>query len=375
MLSSTETIFLYLAIFIVATFFAFKSQKVTMINSVVVSSFRKLPFFLSFIIPWFFVGFTNVGSDYESYSMIAGSVDMGNYTSFLDSEPGMNLTFIVLTIICGYNIDITLFLLKTITIVIVYFSIYLAKDHIRIGYSVLAYLLLFYLPSFYLLSISIASAIVSLAICIYTFKRKVFIPVLLVLIAGQLHNSCYIFFPAFVLCIFINKKGDRDYLKKLAIIAYIIVAVLSSIIFNFAQSHIEGFHYNFERENTELGFLLFILYIPLFYIVYEINRLNDNKRVNSMILVFALSSCLFRIMAYSFEVVERMEIVLTPLYSLLIPSVVYSTYSFRKTLKGNNKQLNVIFIAYLLFRGFLVVLERTTSESGVGNYVFFNPFN
>ncbi len=374
MLSLSQTIWLYLAIFVTSTFLAFKSQRVLLIKGKKVCSFRITPFIFSFLIPWFFISFTNIGSDYVSYSMIAANVDMQNYMSYLDSEPGMNLTFIVLKTICG-SIDITLFILKSITIIIAFFSIYIAKDHIRIGYSVLAYLLLFYLPSFYLLSISIASVIVSLAISLYTFRDKLFLPIALILFAAQLHNACYIFFPAFLACVYINKWSKNSKSSKiLAIVAFSIVAYFSSMIFDFARSNVEGFHYEFERSYVGSGYLLFILYIPLFYIVYIINFLNNDKKINSMLLVFALASCLFRIMAYSFEVIERMEIVLTPLYSMLIPSVIYSTDSFKKTKKGNGNIVMLIYFIYLLFRGFLVVLERTTSSSGVGNYVFFNPF-
>ena len=377
-MSNYETQAMYVVVIILSVFFAFKSQKNFSYEKVVVTKIRTLPFFLSFFFPWFVMCFTNIGSDYSNYYFIINRLLWDNYASFSSEEPGVNILFLLLRSVVGGDVDITIFLVKSISIVLIFISILIAKDYIKIGYSVTAYLLLEWLPSFYLITIALAASIVQLAVALYFFRDKKILPFMLVLLAAQFHNSAYIFIPIFLACIFTATMNYSNLKRFFFTAIYVMIIGLAGSIFNWAQTYLPWFHYSGYSNNSfsGSGIMIFVIYVPLFFIVYKLMNITCNEKISNCIYIFALSECLFYILSYRFRVIERMEYFLFPLYTLLIP------YIFRETSidRPNPRKKTVInsyallTIIYLLFRGYQVFIDRTTIESGVGFYHFFNPF-
>lgn len=376
-MSKIQTQVFYIVIIIVSSFFAFHSQVVAEEDGKKKNKLKKISFLLSFLIPWFVIAFTNIGSDYKNYYYIIDRLTWSNYNIFSSEEPIMNVVFLVIRNIVQ-NTDITIFMIKTITIMIVYYGFYLTKDKLKVGYAVLAYLLLVYLPSFYLLTIALAAAIVYLAFILRIYKNKKTIPILLILFAAQLHNSAYMIFPMYILMtIFMNNK-QVTVKRVLACIAYVSVVIFSSFIFEYFSSSISGFHYKGYGSNSYsgTGAMVFFTYIPLLLLYFFIIKYNKNIKMNSIFFVFVLTSIMFKVLSYKFRVIERMEYYILPLFCCIIPSILFENNLDR--LKNGNRivitRILFFFLAYLIFRGVLVFIERTTSSSGVGLYNFFNPF-
>lgn len=376
-MSRIQTQIFYIIIIAISSFFAFKSQIEIDEKGEKKIKFRKIFFLLSFLISWFIISFTNIGSDYENYYYIIDRLTWSNYNIFSSEEPGMNLVFLIIREIV-HNTDVTIFIIKTVTIAIIFYTFYIIKENLKVGYAVLSYLLLVYLSSFYLITISLAASIVYLAIDLKVYKDKKILPIILILIAAQLHNSAYIVLPMYMMIlIFYNNKQVK--LKKILIcIIYIITILLSGFIFNYFSTSVKGFHYNNYGTNdfSGTGIMVIFMYLPLLLLYCYIKKYNKNEKMNSIFFVLALTSCMFKILSYRFRVIERMEYYILPLFSNIIPTIIFENNLDKVK---DNKKLTVtrvflFFILYLLFRGSLVFFERTTSISGVGIYNFFNPF-
>lgn len=376
-MSRIQTQIFYIIIIAISSFFAFKSQIEIDEKGEKKIKFRKIFFLLSFLISWFIISFTNIGSDYENYYYIIDRLTWSNYNIFSSEEPGMNLVFLIIREIV-HNTDVTIFIIKTITIAIIFYTFYIIKEKLKVGYAVLSYLLLVYLSSFYLITISLAASIVYLAIDLKVYKDKKILPIILILIAAQLHNSAYIVLPMYMMIlIFYNNKQVK--LKKILIcIIYIITILLSGFIFNYFSTSVKGFHYNNYGTNdfSGTGIMVIFMYLPLLLLYCYIKKYNKNGKMNSAFFVLALTSCMFKILSYRFRVIERMEYYILPLFSNIIPTIIFENNLDK--VKDNKKltvtRIFLFFILYLLFRGSLVFFERTTSISGVGIYNFFNPF-
>ena len=376
-MSRIQTQIFYIIIIAISSFFAFKSHIEIDEKGEKKIKFRKIFFLLSFLISWVIISFTNIGSDYENYYYIIDRLTWSNYNIFSSEEPGMNLVFLIIREIV-HNTDVTIFIIKTITIAIIFYTFYIIKEKLKVGYAVLSYLLLVYLSSFYLITISLAASIVYLAIDLKVYKDKKILPIILILIAAQLHNSAYIVLPMYMMIlIFYNNKQVK--LKKILIcIIYIITILLSGFIFNYFSTSVKGFHYNNYGTNdfSGTGIMVIFMYLPLLLLYCYIKKYNKNEKMNSAFFVLALTSCMFKILSYRFRVIERMEYYILPLFSNIIPTIIFENNLDK--VKDNKKltvtRIFLFFILYLLFRGSLVFFERTTSISGVGIYNFFNPF-
>jgi hypothetical protein len=332
----------------------------------------------AFIVPWFFICFTNIGSDYNSYHYIIEKVTLAKFASYYSEEPVMNLVFLGLKTIARGNIDVAIFLVKTLTIGLVFITIWICKDNIRVGASVFAYLAMFYLPSFYLLSIFFAASFVMLAVALYLFYGKWKTGIFIVVFAGLLHNAAFLFLPAYIACGLLNRYGLSKLKKIILAIAYIAVIALAGQLYNWAQSSISGFHYNQYGASafSGSGLMIVIKYIPLFYMTYKFGTLNIEQKISNSMYVFVLTSFLFNILSYRFPVIERMEFYLDCIYTLCLPFVFANTKVLNPVpgKRTVTTPMGVLCVGYLIFRGILVLVERTSLTSGVGNYVFFNPF-
>ena len=379
-MSVTQSRLLYISIVVLCSALANGSQKIVGIDATgdIIYRYRKWLYFFAFIVPWFFIAFTNVGSDYNSYYYIIGRVSWSNFASYYSEEPLMNLVFLGLKIISHGNIDISIFILKTLTIGLVFLAVWICRNELCIGTSILAYTAMFYLPSFYLLSICFASSFVLVAVAIYLFYGKWKTGIAIIVFAGLLHNAAFLFLPVYLACGIVNKNGLPQLKKIVLVIGYFFAIALAGQLYYFAQKNISGFHYN---QYSPMGFsgsglMIVIKYLPLFYLVYRFGKMHIEKRISNCFFVFVLTSFLFNVLSYSFPVIERMEIYLDGIYILCFPFILANTRVLypTPTRKTVTTPLGALCIAYILFRGVLVLIERTSVSSGIGNYIFFNPF-
>ena len=379
----TQSACLYIGIYIISFLFARASQRIVKnpgegYYDSNVKDFKSIPFLLSFFIPWVFVSFTNIGVDYKNYYNIIHGLNWQNFYLSHYNEAGMNLVFLLFRDFFHGNIDASLFAVKTLTIMLIAVGCFILRNEIKMEVAIAAYLMIFYLPSFYLISLCFAASILYLAFAIYLLYDKRFIPVVLILVAAQMHNTCYLMIPVFFACEFLKKGANYSKPKKvLLVVAYIIAIALSSTVFNMAIRLIPSFHYNAyaTRDASGTGLYFFVLYVPLAYIVYKLNSNSSNVKINNCLFVLALTSCLINILSYRFRVIERIELLLLPMFLYCIPYDVLNTnILFSKGKKTRTTIIAIIVVAYYLLRAYLVFRERVTLASGLANYSMFNPF-
>lgn len=363
---------LYISVIILATIFASCSQ----VNSLVgKKTIRKIPFFLSFIIPWFVIAFTKIGVDYDNYAYLIRIISPSNYL-IESSETLFNVIVLFLKTYISDNPDVVIFILKTISLILVYRAIYSLRNQVSIGFSVAAYMLLCYLPSFYLITIMLACAIVLNAIAIYYKTQRMVFPIGLVILAGLIHNSALVFLPVFVVLIYLNMQNRLTSLKKWVVLAGYSVAVFgSSWIFNYVSTF-SGFHYGNYASNSfsGSGAMIVIMYLPLMYIAYLYTQSNLETTEKNGIYVFALTSLVFNILSYRFRVIERMEFLLIPLYMIYFAGAYRKLKTREKSAMWTFSKRELFLLLYVLFRGILVFTGRVTISSGLDQYHYFNPF-
>lgn len=179
---------LYFFLLVVGTGFAYLSQtKYNKITGKV--EFHWLPFIASFLIVLYYTGFTNSGNDYDNYYEIIDFVTW-EIPIFGTSEIGFNIFCVALKEIFK-SPDIVIFVIKTLTLFLVYLSLYLLKDHVSIWYSYFVYILLFWLPSLFVIPLFLSSSMCLLAFTIFFLYKKKITPIILILLAAQIHTATY----------------------------------------------------------------------------------------------------------------------------------------------------------------------------------------
>lgn len=373
-----DTKTLFFIVLIATLIFAYFSQStsVELCNEGLRRKVRVVPFLLSMLLPWFMLAFTNIGADYPNYYQIINEVDINNYNSFFFVEPGFALLSALLKIVFSDNIDAVLFVFKSFSIVGVYVSIYLLKDRLRIFHSVFAYMLLLFLPSFYLISQAMAATIVLLSISFYFRNKSKWIPLLLLLFGGLIHNSVYIFLPFAVLCHFLVMTKLTKRKIVLTAFVFIVMTVGASSIYGYAVSNIPGFHYvNYGDNSFEGSGMFFIVkYLPLFYMAFMVGKYSLNQTNKVFIIVFILASAMFNLLSYQFRVIERMEFLLLGLYILFLPMFMADQQYLRFNKNACFSNMKLFFYLYLCFLGYDVIRVRTSIAVDMSEYHFFNPF-
>lgn len=199
----------------------------------------------------------------------------------------------------------------------------------------------------------------------------------MIILAAQLHNSAYLFL-FIIAAFFVLEHSERfsSLMKFVITIAFIIAIVFAGQIFEIASS-ISGFHYNNYGNNTfsGSGLMVFVLYVPMFFILYKMMKHCNDERIRNLTYILAISSCLFNLLSYRFRVIERMEFYILALYMIVIPF--FFCHSNIIDYNKDNREKNIyliLYILYLLFRGYMVFTSRVTVASGMAQYSFFNPF-
>lgn len=383
---SAHSIFLYLAVFLFSTVFGCLSQKEVVCQTDKENTFEtvyrfRLPYFIiSFLILWGFTFFSSNGEDYKNYVLLISRLSWNNYSTFFDQEPLFNAILLFLKDISSNNIALAIALNKTITLCLVFLSIYISRKRINIGFSIFCYDVFCYLESFYLLGMFQAAALILLANSIRnensqennSFFIRTILPLILVVLSTQIHNSAYIYLVIYVVSFYIQRNTYTSNIKRLLIaIGYILANFLAGYVFSIASNLIGNFHYDsyYTGSISNIGTLWFLMYIPLFFILYLIYKKEGNTKHYNIIFLYIMSSALFRAMSYSFTVVARVEFLLISLYCIFISDFMQSKSLFIK--KGKISFLGLAIIIYVFARG---VFYFVNELQWIGEYCFINPF-
>lgn len=364
---------IFWVVFFMGTLFAIISQNRK------TGSIRLIPFLFSFLTLWIPISFSDSGVDYYNYIEIIKSLTWNNYLTFGYSEPGFNFLCLILTDLT-HNEHIPIFVFKTLTLYLFYDSLYKMRYHLRIWQCVATYLLLFYLPSFYLIAICFTASVVYYAFSLYYFgnsRWKMQISIILIFIAGYFHNSAFIFFPIYLLCLMYDGAFGltlRFRNKMLICMIAVVLIIASSFIFQFSASTFESFHYQNYADNSfeGSGALVLVKYGSLFTIYYFASKAFYDRRLLTWFFIMTVFSCLFFVMSYTFIVIERMEFYTMMSYIILIPLLLQSPH--KKGVHNNNAYISfkMLYIIFILVTGISVVQSRTGEQIDMSIYRFTN---
>lgn len=376
-MSYSETKLLYIAIYVLTTLFSFLSQQEGKKGGIV---FKKFWLLCSFLIHWSFLSFTNIGADYDHYIRNIENTSASDLVGGV--EIGFNGLCYIIYSIC-HSADITIFIIKTIEVVILYFCFYKLRFKCNIALSVFAYNALIFLQSILLLSMHFGIVLLFLSF-VYMLQRKWAIACIVFLLSCSVHSSSLLLAPCYLLIYLFNKF--RQKINLFLIFIGLLVAVYAvqrlEVIFKIAMSNIVFFqqysNYALISNYSGSGIMQIVFFIPIFYFLLMVYFSNLNFEFTNALIVFSIVAFIYAILGYKMEVFSRINMNFIGIYSAFIPAILFSQkYKYLKYSIKVPYLFNWCFwIVYLLMRAYLVFNSSLdlSSETDIYKYNFFNPF-
>ena len=372
--TSTSTSLLYIFIIVSTTFFAGKSQRIS--SKGVVPKVKWL--IVAFFIHWFFCAFTNIGADHEQYIYII-SYDSG--FRFLNGEEvGFNGLCMILYFLT-HNAEICIFIIKTLTIVLIYGGFYVLRNHVQMSLCVLAYNVSIYFVGFYLLSITLALAFVFLSGALMIRNLHPYIAFLLTIVGMTVHASCLLMVICFLGRLILNKFRIKVGWALFALLLLTTIIVLVNIkgLFSYSISSLDMLseyeRYEEERERSGSGLFYYFLYSLFLFYMFPISKSNLNIHAKHVIIVFFLFSLMFSIMGYSFGI-SRLKYYSIVYTAIAIPYFFYQLKFEKLKVKSflAPPTMYLIWWIYLSFCFFQTIMTITSEAWSISHYVLYNPF-
>lgn len=295
-----------------SVFFAFLSQrrKVTITDTCdTVNTNRYKSFFLPFWIvsflllalPCFFCG---AGTDIHVYVQLYENFTFESLSDFT-FEAGYVLLNIFLRIFFK-NAYIGLGIIKVLSLFLVYKALYMIRDRVNLGFSILSYVVLLYIFNFHLLRMTLAVGIIFLALS-YELLEMSKKAVVLMSIAVLMHYTALIVLLTF----FVYKiMGKEIKVRKIAILSIALIVIYSSII-PIVQNIISSFNiFNkyttyLNKAGTNIGVIQIILFIPIAYILIKTYKERKNDKFYTLNLLFGIMLLFSGSLGYVIPVASR----------------------------------------------------------------------
>lgn len=372
-LTSTSTTLLYIIIIVSTTFFAGKSQRIS--SKGVVPKVKWL--IVAFFIHWFFCAFTNIGADHDQYIYI---ISYDARFRFLNGEEvGFNGLCMILYYLT-HNAEICIFIIKTLTILLIYGGFYILRNHVQMYLCVLAYNVSIYFAGFYLLSISLALAFVFLSGALMIRNLHPNIAFLLAFVGMTVHTSCLLMVICFLGILILNKFSIKVGWALFALLLFMTIIILINIkgLVSYFISSVdllsEYERYEEEKERSGSGLFYFFLYALFLFYMIPISKSNLNIHAKHTIIFYFLFSLIFSIMGYSFGIsrIKYYSIVYT---AIAIPYFFYQIKFEKLKLTSFLAPQTMILIwwIYLSF-GFFQTIKFTREVWSTSHYELYNPF-
>lgn len=382
------TLILYILIILVTTSFAKKSQCVRLHPNNAIGEedskcrFRIEYFYLAFLIHWFFIAFTNIGTDHEEY------LDIIQYRAQIYMGYGMEVGFNGLSYIL-FNIthsgEQVIFILKTITLLLFYVAFYRLRFVIDYGLAFFVFNTQVYFQGYYLLSMQLAISLIFLAYAVSMYNRYI-LGLLLCLIASTVHSSAMMVIPLFILVYIYNRRKESIKMRDVIINVIIIVLIISSFFtilsnaLNYSMFEQYG-RYELTNQQTGSGLMVYFNFAILLYIIYHFYKQRLDYRFLNLAIIFALYAFCFAVVGYKVDVFSRMNKYFVSISMMSIPilykAIIYNKRSNNQTRRNNSIIVENAIKFYLLYNGVLTLngLINLKSTSDIAVYHLFNPFH
>lgn len=378
------SIWVYNAIFILTTAFAFLSNSK---SKIIVSQKRSLSsqkvfFYLSFLCAWIFFAFSSTGTDYQAY------VSMYENASFSDSFFLSRTTekgYLIMNVILKYFIPNAYFgiaFIKTITLLLVWGGIRSLRSQIHIGFAVMAYMALFYFQSFNLLRISLSGSICFIAF-VYLIKNKKKSAILLTICAISIHRSALLFLIT-LMAYFLYRFSARfkSVYRILFLFAVLILTYLGNdIIIRTIESGVLGDRLSnrysiYLGSNSTFGYAQIVFYLPVFFMIFDLLKTKSlrNSVFGELFYIWVFTSFTVALLGYDFGILTRAAIYFSPVFVIFIPY--YMRYRQDGSIPSYNRKrlsysiLSVVIFCYWILR-YMLTISSLFIPSGLYEYKMF----
>lgn len=325
--------------------------------------------FLSLAVPCFLCG---TGTDMRIYVQIYDNCSFGWLTDSI-FEVGYLLLNILLKVFFE-NAYVGLGIIKVLSIFLIYRSLYLLKDRLVLGVSVLSYVVLLYIFNFHLLRMMLALGMAFLALS-YELLGRHKRAVAWIVFAIPFHYTAAIVLLAYAVYKWMRKKITVTKLAilvlVLALLYMFIVPILETIIslnppFKKYAVYIRG-------ANEDLGLVQAVLFIPIVFILKITYDRGSKDRFYILSAVCGIMLFFTGSLGYMIPVVSRMA------YYFYWFAVVYFAATplvdDKYIIVVGDKRINsttVAAIAYLVMQvGVNYVLNDVFASNGLTQYAFW----
>lgn len=257
--------------------------------------------FLLLAVPCFLCG---VGTDMKIYVQLYNNWTIADLAE-LKFEPGFILLSIFLRIFFS-NAYIGLGIIKVLSIFLVYKSLYMLRDRLNLGFSVLSYVVLLYIFNFHLLRMSLAIGMVFLALS-YELVGKNRRAICLLVLALLIHYTSVIVLLAY--CIYkIMAKNLTG--KKITIFSIALLLLYANIIpiLKYIVPEIKVFTKYItylNNVNSYIGIVQIVLFIPVAYVLISLYKKGIRDKFFILNTVLGIMVFFSGMLGYLLPVVSR----------------------------------------------------------------------
>lgn len=327
-------------------------------------NFSNVCFVLSFLflaVPCFLCG---EGKDMSVYVQLYDSWTFESLKD-LSFEPGYILLNLFLRIFFK-NAYFALGIIKALSIYMVYLSVYLLKDRLNIGFSVLSYVVLLYIFNFHLLRMSLALGLVFLAMsCELTGKSRR--AVLLMIAAFLFHYTSIIVLLAY--CIY-KLMRNKMTVSKVTVLSVALLLLYVNIVplLNYLVPVIKLFNkYEtyLDSANSYVGIVQLILFIPIAYILVMFYKKGMTDKFYILNTVFGIMLFFSGSLGYLLPVISRT--VYYFFYSVMMLSASTQLVNDKCVFVAGKLRVNSVTLVSLLYLSMQFVITYVLNNAFVSN--------
>lgn len=376
----SATVIMYSFVTVITFVTATLSQKVTNIktsNGEIEKKikFKKIWFNFTFIILWFFYALNKTGADINHYIAIFQESSQVNLTEGF-VEPGYRLLNITIKFMTA-NPYTALLIIKTLSLSLLYLSLYNMRQNVHIGISILGFTSLFYFQSFNLIRITLAALICLFSIIMY-IKKGNYKYILLSLVAITIHYSALITSITWILYFIYDKwklKGKMFitlFVSFLVLIFsnFILITLLDKITFlNKYSRYIEL------DVSAATGVAQYVFYIPLFFCLYFANKYKWNSKIVKIATVWTIEGFIISILGYSIGMVSRLVIYFLFPFVIFIPYFINElrinlNYTRQKSIFLFSYRFTLNTFIFYFFIRYVLYISNSIYIDGIQNFSF-----
>lgn len=344
-------------------------------DSVIAYKYKKFSnglFFISFLllaVPCFLCG---TGTDMKIYVRLYDNCGFGELTDSI-FEVGYVLLNILLKALFE-DAYVGLGLIKVLSIFLVYRSLYLLKDRLALGISVLSYVVLLYIFNFHLLRMMLALGMVFLGLShelLGGHKKAV---------AWLVFAVFFHYTAAIVLLAYVMYKGMRN---KITVAKLVILLLILALVYSFIMPILEMLISSCELfkkyavyirgANEDLGIVQLVLFIPIVFILKITYDRGSKDRFYVLSTVFGIMLFFAGSLGYMIPVVSRMAY-----YFFWFAMVYFAATPLvedKYIIVAGKKRINsttVAAIGYLMMQVVVnFVLNDAFASNGLTRYTFW----